>query len=57
MEIERITFIEAVRLLAAKAGIELPDAEPESGGPSESEQLVQANGLARDLLSCLPVEL
>ncbi len=48
MEIERITFIEAVRMLAAKAGIELPEYEKTSEGPSESEQLVQANGLARD---------
>ncbi|MBU1638550.1 DNA primase [bacterium] len=48
MEVERITFIEAVRMLAAKAGIELPALEQTSEGPSESEQLVQANGLARD---------
>lgn len=48
MEVERITFIEAVRMLAAKAGIELPAFDQTTEGPSESEQLVQANGLARD---------
>jgi DNA primase len=48
MEIERITFIEAVRHLALKSHIELPVYERESDGPSESEQLVQANGLACD---------
>jgi DNA primase len=37
-----------VRLLAAKSNIELPDYDRTSEGSSESEALVQANGVARD---------
>jgi DNA primase len=49
MEMERITFVEAVRMLAERAGIELPAWSPEDReAASESEELVQANGLARD---------
>lgn len=50
MEMERVSFMEAVRMLAERAGIELPayykgGTEEEE---SEGEQLVKANGLARD---------
>jgi DNA primase len=48
MEIERITYPEAVRVLAEKAGIELPKWQREDEGPSEAELLVRANTLARD---------
>ena len=50
MEVERLTFFEAVKLLAEKAGIELPDTRggQDSDQPSESELLVQVNGFARD---------
>lgn len=49
MEIERITFTEAVRMLAEKAGIELPKwQKSDDEGPSESELLIRANTLARD---------
>jgi DNA primase len=49
MEIEKVTFTEAVRLLAEKAGIELPKWQrDEDEGPSESELLIRANTLARD---------
>ena len=49
MEIERLTFYEAVKLLAEKAGIELPDTRgQDSDQPSEGELLVQVNGFARD---------
>ncbi len=49
MEIERITFSEAVRMLAEKAGIELPKwQKSDDEGPSESELLIRANTLARD---------
>ncbi|MFH1010359.1 MAG: CHC2 zinc finger domain-containing protein, partial [bacterium] len=49
MEIEKISFIEAVRMLAQKAGIALPryDERTEEG-PSEAELLAKANTLARD---------
>jgi DNA primase len=49
MEIEKISFIEAVRILAQKAGIELPryDERAEEGH-SEAELLAKANTLARD---------
>ena len=48
MEIERVTYIEAVRMMAEKAGIELPKWQRDDEGPSESELLIRANTLARD---------
>ena len=49
MEIERVSFMEAVRMLAEKAGIELPQTRKEDDDePSESELLIRANTLARD---------
>jgi DNA primase len=49
MEMERVTFVEAVRMLAERAGIELPAWRAEDrDAASESEELVRANGLARD---------
>lgn len=48
MEIERISYVEAVRMLATKAGIELPKWQRDEEGPSEAELLVRANTLARD---------
>jgi DNA primase len=49
MEMERITFYEAIKLLAEKAGIKLPTyRESNEEGPSESELLIRGNGLARD---------
>jgi DNA primase len=49
MELERITFVEAVRMLAEKAGIELPAPQAGDGEEySESEDLVRVNGWARD---------
>ena len=49
MEMERVSFVEAVRVLAERAGIELPAwRSEEREAASESEELVRANGLARD---------
>lgn len=49
MEMERVTFVEAVRAMAERAGIELPAWRAEDReAASESEELVRANGLARD---------
>ncbi|HEY3295012.1 MAG TPA: DNA primase [bacterium] len=49
MEMERVSFTEAVKMLAERAGIELPAMRGGSDEEeSESEQLVKANGLARD---------
>ena len=49
MEVERITFFEAVKLLAEKAGIKLPTyKEATDEGPSESELLIRGNGMAKD---------
>ena len=48
MEIERVTYIEAVRMMAEKAGIELPRWQRYDYEPSESELLIRANTLARD---------
>jgi len=49
MEVERISFVEAVRMLAERAGIELPAVSAsERDTVSESEELVRANGMARD---------
>lgn len=48
MEIERISFVEAVQRLAEKFGIPLPVVQDEGEGPSESELLTRANGLAKD---------
>lgn len=49
MEVERLSFIEAVRMLAEKAGIELPAPRAdEKEFASETDELVRANGLARD---------
>jgi DNA primase len=49
MEMERLSFVEAVRVLAERAGIELPAWRAEDReAASESEELVRANGLARD---------
>ncbi len=47
MEMERISFGEAVKRLAEKAHIALP-VYRDDGVPSESELLYRANGLARD---------
>jgi DNA primase len=47
MEIERVSFIEAVRMLAQRAHIELPAVQDQDEA-SESEELVRINGLARD---------
>lgn len=49
MEMERLSFIEAVRALAQKAGIILPSYDERADeGPSEAELLAKANALARD---------
>ncbi|MCL4306259.1 DNA primase [bacterium] len=49
MELERMSFIEAVKMLAERAHIELPAfSRREGDGPTESEQIVEANQLARD---------
>ncbi len=49
MEVERVSFIEAAKMLAERAHIELPTISRKSGdGPTESEQIVEANQLARD---------
>jgi DNA primase len=49
MELERISFVEAVRMLAEKAGIELPAPRAdEREAASETDELVRANGMARD---------
>jgi DNA primase len=47
MEVERVSFMEAVRMLAQRAHIELP-AVHDAEDASESEELVRCNGLARD---------
>jgi DNA primase len=49
MEMERVTFTEAVRMMAERSGIPMP--APTAGSDadeSEAELLVRANGLARD---------
>ncbi|MFZ5433599.1 MAG: DNA primase [Calditrichota bacterium] len=49
IDVERISYIEAVRMLAERAGIALPaPSEADRDADSESERLVRANGLARD---------
>jgi DNA primase len=49
MEQERVTFIEAVRMLADRAHIELPKSRGSSDEEeSEAELLTRANGLARE---------
>lgn len=49
MEIERVSFIEAVKMLAARAHIDLPQyTRKEGDGPTESELIVEANQIARD---------
>ncbi|MCB9367468.1 MAG: DNA primase [Calditrichaeota bacterium] len=49
MELERVSFIEAVKMLAERAHIELPAySRREGDGPTESELIVEANQLARD---------
>lgn len=49
MEIERVSFIEAVKMLAERAHIELPAfSRKEGDGPTEAEQIVEANQIARD---------
>ncbi|MBU1983969.1 DNA primase [bacterium] len=48
MEIERLSYVEAVRMLAERLGIELPKARAAEEGESEGDRLVRANGMARD---------
>lgn len=49
METERVTFTEAVRMMAERAGIPMPAMSSASeADESEAELLVRANGLARD---------
>ncbi len=49
MEIERVSFIEAVKMLAERAHIELPTfSRKEGDGPTEGELIVEANQIARD---------
>lgn len=49
MEIERVSFIEAVKMLAERAHIELPVySRKEGDGPTEGELIVEANQIARD---------
>jgi len=49
MEVERVSFVEAAKMLAERAHIELPAFSRKAGdGPTESEQIVEANQLARD---------
>lgn len=49
MEMERVSFIEAVKMLAERGHVELPAfSRREGDGPSESEQIVEANQIARD---------
>jgi DNA primase len=49
MEIERVSFIESVKMLAERAHIELPTySRKEGDGPTEAEQIVEANQIARD---------
>jgi DNA primase len=48
MEMERVSFFEAVRMMAERAGIELPQYKGGGEEESEGEQIVKANGLARD---------
>jgi DNA primase len=46
MKIEKVSFIEAVRSLAEKAGITIPTTESDSATETENEQLYRANLLA-----------
>jgi DNA primase catalytic core len=46
MKIEKVSFIEAVRSLAEKAGITLPTTESDTTAETENEQLYRANLLA-----------
>ncbi|MBK6764917.1 MAG: DNA primase [bacterium] len=49
MEIERVSFVEAGKMLAERAHIELPAfSRKEGDGPTEAEQIVEANQIARD---------
>jgi DNA primase len=49
MELEKLTFMEAVKALAERAHIELPVySKREGDAPSEGEQIVEANQIARD---------
>lgn len=48
MEVERVSYVEAVRMLAQRLGIELPVYRGGEGEESDSDRLVRANGLARD---------
>lgn len=49
MEIERVSFVESVKMLAQRAHIELPAfSRKEGDGPTESELIVEANQIARD---------
>lgn len=46
MKMEKVSFVEAVRTLAARAGIELPVADAAQTGSTENEQLFRANMIA-----------
>lgn len=48
MEVERVSYVEAVRMLAQRLGIELPVYRGGDGEESDGDRLVRANGLARD---------
>ncbi|MCC6477173.1 DNA primase [bacterium] len=49
MEVEKLTFMEAVKALAERAHIDLPVySKREGDAPSEVEQIVEANQTARD---------
>jgi len=47
MELERVSFPEAVRSVAQRAGIELPDAPTEGEAPESSDDLYAANEFAQ----------
>lgn len=48
-EMEKVSYGEAIRLLAERVGIAVPKWRPSEGDePTEGELLAQANGLARD---------
>jgi len=54
MQMEKVSFPEAVRSLAEKAGIVLPEREKESGVSKETEILYRANRFAADFFQeCL----
>ncbi len=56
MELDKLTFPEAIRMLADRAGIELPKQE-RGPGDEKFDKLYQANALARDFFrACLQGE-